>query len=533
MSHGDCPGAISGSRRFISSNFWVQYESATLLAIVLAGLAVRLYGITLPYVDSHNIRQTQVAIVARNLYANHMNIFCTSIDVFGKVSGCTIYEFPIVHSLAALLYYVFGIDDIIGRLLPVAFSMGAILLMYRLATLFLPAVSALGATALYAFSPMNIYFSRAFMAESSMLFFILASVYFTLRWLEQQKVLLYVVAVLCTTLAFLAKTTAVFLMIPLCCAWFVKYGWSILRRADFWIYAGVTLGAIATWTIYGHVVNANNPAMPESWKYGALLGARGAQGVWKVWLDPSSYWKLGGSVVLLVLTPIGVLVSLVGILTMPSSRYRPVRYRPVMYAWLGSIILYFFVFAGANAGHVYYQLVLLPVAALLFGYGLEYIVSRARDSGNLLNGIDKRAWISLIGLLGVLYTVGYVEFFSYMYDPRARMPYLLEVAGIIKTHTPADSVLVVSQPGAMLTPIAYYADRKCAWFDVAHGERAISELERSIQEGGTTYVAIDTKYGSGVEQTKRNTAFWEYLNKTFRPIALTDHYLIFDLVVSQ
>ena len=150
---------------------WIKYEGAILAVIVILGIAMRLYGINLPLVDSHQIRQAQTAMMTRNLYEDNMNIFRTRLDFFGNVPGYIIMEFPLMHAITALLYYLFGVHEVIGRLVSVVFSVGAMFLMYGLARQFLSRVGAFAALVLYVFSPMNIFFSRAFMPESSMMFF--------------------------------------------------------------------------------------------------------------------------------------------------------------------------------------------------------------------------------------------------------------------------------------------------------------------------------------------------------------------------
>lgn len=523
MTNGDTSHAQdSGSKRLLRASFWDEHESAILLAIVMVGLALRLYGITLPFVDSHNIRQAQVAIVARNLYTDNMNILCTQIDVFGKSSGCTIYEFPIVHSLAALLYYVFGVHDIIGRLLSVAFSVGALFLMHRLARLFLPSFSALGATTLYALSPTNIYFSRAFMPESSMMFFSVASLYLLLRWLGQPRPLLYFAASLFAGLTFLAKTPAGLVIVPLCCAWFVRFRWSVFRRVDFWAYVILTLSPIAVWTVYGYEVNAHNLAMPDNWKYGAIIAHRGGLGVW---FESRFYTAMAFSIIGVLLTPAGFLLSAAGLFAIRRSPFRP-----MIYAWLGAIVVYFYALAGVNAGHVYYQLPLLPVAALLAGFALQYAFDGEQRPTWLRGIMMSRLLLPVALIILIGHGVLYVKFFSYMYDPQLRMPYLLEVAKIIQSRTPPDSVLVVNQPNtAGLQPISYYSHRKAVLFSVGTGGEAIKELETFRAEGGTTYVTHDTHYGSGMAESQRNELFWRYLQERYTPIVVREHYAIYDL----
>lgn len=507
---------------------WIEHERAILIIIVALGLAIRLYGITLPFLDSHAEREAQVAMVARNLYRDRMNILCTRLDIFGNGSGCAVFEFPIVHALAALLYYAFGEHEIIGRLVSVAFSVAAMFVMYGLARRFLPPLPALAALGLYTFSPMNIYFSRAFMPESSLMFFSVAAVYFLLKWVERPTPVLYSVSVASAALAYLAKPTAVLLLAPIFSAWFLKYRWHVLRRADFWLYLFLTLTPIALWAVYANHINAQNLDMPvvfgRSWV--VIVTERG--GIFNWWIDPVFYVNMGRSIVLLLLTPVGFIGAVAGGLMVPTGRWRP-----VLYAWLAAVIAYFYALAGANQGHVYYQLPLLPIAAILFGFA----VARFMNS-QTVRELWGRKPVRYMVLVGVLLTVvgygaAYGWLFSYMYDTTLRMPYVPEVSQIIREQTPQDGSLVLNQPHASSTVLTYYAQRKSWSFSVAVGEQAIEELEYLRARGATTYVAIDTRYGSGIAETRGNDIFWHYLNDTYTPITLSEHYVIFDLRASE
>jgi len=511
-----------------------NHEKNVLWVFVLLGLAVRLYGINSPLVDSHQIRQAQTAMMARNLYEDHMDIFHTRLDFFGNVPGYIILEFPLMHGITALLYNVFGVHEIIGRLVSVGFSVGAMILMYGLARQFLSAPGAFAALALYAFSPMNIYFSRAFMPESSMMFFTVGSIYFFLRWLDKETLILYLTAILCAALACLAKPTAGMIYAPIFAAWFLKYRWGLLRRFDFWLYILLTTMPIMLWGAWAHYFNAKQSYIPFGFggNWTEIITTRGS--IIDIWLDSGFYKFVGGSIILLLLTPLGFIGTAIGVLcSWGGDRSK------ILYSWLGAVIAYFYVLAGANSGHIYYHLPLLPVAALFFGFAAQWLLSK---HGFLKEMLKRKSVVWLGGCFVFLvlagYAVGYYKFFRYMYENR--MPYTLEAAKIIREHFPKNCCIIVNQPSATASVETYYSHGK-SWdfYVVSHGpitERvlahaAIAELERLRTLGATTYLAMDTKYGRGVWATQSNKIFWQYLNEHYKPIALTDHYLIFDLRV--
>jgi len=501
-----------------------KHEWGILAVVVLWGIAMRLYGINQPLVESHQVRQAQTAMMARNLSEDHMNIFRTRLDVFGNVPGYIILEFPLMHGITALLYYLFGVHEIIGRLVSVVFSAGAMLLMYGLARQFLSAVGAFGALFLYVFSPMNIFFSRAFMPESSMMFFILGSLYYFLKWLDKQAFRLYLTSVIFAALACLTKPTAALIFAPIFTAWFIRDKWGLFRRFDFWLYMFLAALPLILWGVYANNFNANIPY--PTFSYGdSWVEVLRARGVTKHWFSPRFYTFVGGSIAFLLLTPLGFLGTVSGALcAFGKNRSK------ILYSWLGAVILYFFILAGPNSWHIYYQLPLLPVAAIFFGFTLEGVLNKYQAVKAMFKN-RSLAWIT-VGILVITvvgYALGYLKFFKYMYSDR--MPYVLEVSEIIKKNTPGKRFILDNESGLLITVISYHSHSKALPFLV--NDSAVQNLENLRTLGATTFVAMETAYGSCVQSTRENKAFWDYLNRKYKLLALTDHYFIFDLLSHQ
>lgn len=488
--------------------------------ILAAALAVRLYGIMNLFLDSHAERQAQVAIVARNLYRHGLNVFCTTLDIFGPDSGCALLEFPLIHTLAALLYYPFGELEVIGRAISVGFSLASVVVMYALARALMPQGAALAATALYAFAPLHIYFGRAFMPESSMLFFSLVAVYGALRYVRRSHWASWAVSAIAAALAYLSKPTALLLAVPISALWFERYRWQTLRRADLWVYHVLTAGVALAWIVYANLVNYGNPHFPGSWHWVGIVTERGGIAGW--WVSPQFYGRLGGVIAFLLLTPVGVAGFLAGVI-----RSRQDAENRFLYAWLLAVLVYLFALAGANVGHVYYQLPALPVTGLFFGLGVAALAGSAPVVE--FSRRNRKALITLALIAAVLYLAGFRAFFTYMYDTSLRMPYAAEVARIIRERTPEDAVMILNQPNASPTVLTYYARRRSWDFRIATGSDAIQDLERLRARGGTIYVAVETRYGNGVAQTKADESLWRHLNTRYRPVAVSPHYLIFDV----
>lgn len=503
------------------SSWSIKYERAIVLTVVVIGLLLRLYGLTLPLIESHQVRQAQTAMMTRNLYEDHMDILHTRLDFFGNVPGYIIMEFPLMHTITALLYNCFGVHEILGRLVSIAFSIGAMFLFYGLASQFLSVLGALSALILYAFSPMNIFFSRTFMPESSMMFFIVGSIYFILRWLDRQTWPVYLTAILFAALAGLTKPTASLIFIPIFTAWFLKYRWNLWKRFDFWIYIFLSILPTLGWAFYAHFFNAKIPYLSQGFgNWMEIITNRG--GIITHWIDPKFYKFVSGSVGVLLLTPLGFLGAISGIFCAKGAHHVK-----ILYSWLGAVILYFYVLAGANSGHIYYHLPLLPLAAIFFGFAVQ----RLFNVQNIIKEFYKRkfaVWVTkiLIFLILIGYIAGYVKYFQYMYS--VRLPYVIEVSEIIKKHTPKNRFIIDNGSGLLTAVISYYSESRAHYFTVTPS--AIADLENWRKQGATTFVTMETNYDRKLVPAQINYKnFWEYLHKTATPIAITEHYQIFDL----
>jgi hypothetical protein len=228
----------------------------------------------------------------------------------------------------------------------------------------------------------------------------------------------------------------------------------------------------------------------------------------------------------LLLSPIGFIGAVIGIL-----RVRGVDRRAILYSWLAAIVIYFYVLAGVNTGHIYYHLPLLPVAAIFFGYAYELIIN---DRGRIMGIFKKRIFMlpgmGLVLLIFAGYGFGYYKYFSYMYG--SRMPYTLEAAKIVTDRMPSNRFIVVTESGLVQPVFSYYSKSKVYPFSIG-SKSIVEDLEKLRGQGATAYVALDSNYGDVVKLVRGKENFWHHLNEKYKLIAMTDHYIIFDLTASN
>jgi hypothetical protein len=252
--------------------FW----GATLL-VALIGLVLRLKGIHDPIFDHPGWRQGDTAAIARNFAQLQYNPLDPQTDYDGPPPNYVELELQIVPFLAATVYKLIGVHEIVGRLISLAFGVGTIVLIAPFGRwLFRSPLAGVAAAAVYAVLPGAWYYSRTFMPDTAMVFFLTAALYAGGRWIvddEARSWRGWWPAALLLALAFLAKPVAVFGAIPLAAAAVARLGWRdalvwgwlaggllytyvvvTVEQVDYYLYPLLPLGALvagrlAAWTV--------------------------------------------------------------------------------------------------------------------------------------------------------------------------------------------------------------------------------------------------------------------------------------------
>jgi hypothetical protein len=163
--------------------FW----GATLL-VALIGLVLRLKGIHDPIFDHPGWRQGDTAAIARNFAQLQYNPLDPQTDYDGPPPNYVELELQIVPFLAATVYKLIGVHEIVGRLISLAFGVGTIVLIAPFGRwLFRSPLAGVAAAAVYAVLPGAWYYSRTFMPDTAMVFFLTAALYAGGRWIVDDE----------------------------------------------------------------------------------------------------------------------------------------------------------------------------------------------------------------------------------------------------------------------------------------------------------------------------------------------------------
>ena len=158
--------------------------------------------------------------------------------------------------LAALLYTAFGPDEMWGRLIVVAFSVGAVWLTYLLGTQLLDDAGGLAAATLVAVSPAAVFYGRAFMPDSLMICFSLAALVGFLRHATTGATRPLVVGSVALGLTILVKLPGILVLAPVAAVLWQVRGWRALGTGDCWLAVALPV------TVAAALVLARLPDLP-------------------------------------------------------------------------------------------------------------------------------------------------------------------------------------------------------------------------------------------------------------------------------
>ena len=461
---------------------------ATKLAILLSILAVaaRFVWIDQPYIDNWSWRQSDVAAIARNYLENSFQFARPQIDWAGDQPGYVGTEFPILPFLAAICYKFFGVHEWIGRAQAVILFAVSLPFLFLLVRDLFGAIAASWALFFYSFSPLNVFAGREFMPDVPSLSFALIGLYFFHRWIAKSELATGRVRVAAATgpdwrtrstslfasaalisLAVLIKLPTAVIGAPLLCLCWQTWRWNFLRQRTLWLFAAITLLPSAVW--YWHARQIAQRFYPHH-----FFGAGGIRIENFSW-----YWKIAKEVATSSLTPLLLILALSGLFITKSTRGAR-----LFQWWLAAMIL-FIIVVGYGNRHPWYQLPLVPIAAVFAGGPCALVASR-------ISSRPAKVALSIFlvisfGNLAFLYTRPFY---------RSPSSAASRDAGLkLKETTPKSSLIVAADIGD--PTIFYYAERK-GWHFLEKGavyngnpndsEQLIVDLEQLRRRGATHLV---------------------------------------------
>ena len=395
-----------------------------LFLILMIALGFRLRGITNPLLDDQAWRQADTACIATHMLGRLPDIpqvFIPKLNYDGVIPQKVELEFPFLPYLLAWTWRALGWADIWGRLWAVVFSLLTVLGIYDLGRNLFSDRAGLLAAAIYALMPLSIYYGRVVMPEpvaQALSIWALASIW---RWRRTPKESKIWIAALLMTGAVLAKLPQL-MIFPVA----LLLGFWPLNRKHFGQVLKYCLLALLPPVVYYLWVHVNVSSANRF--VSGIVTTQVVNGGHLDYKQLIKHLRQGFMDSVLFLTCVGIV----------RVSFNPSTARTVFLAWLGIAVLYTGVVC-LRIPFDYYLVPVLPLAALLSGYTLD--------------GIHKFPETMLVLALLIMVNQTSYTYLSAKYDWN---PNYLTQAQWIREHTPASSVLLLSDPEPMTL---YYAHR--------------------------------------------------------------------------
>ncbi len=429
-------------------------------------VVVRLIGIGQPFIDPWSWRQSDVAAITRNFLENGFHFGWPQIDWAGDASGYVGTEFPILPFFAALCYRITGVQEWIGRIQGVIFFAAALPFFCLLVRRIFGEIAAVWATFFYAFAPLSIVTSRVFMPDIPSLSLALAGMYFFLVWVEENNGRSLVASTVLVSIALLIKLPTAVIGVPLLYLLWKRFRWSFLARWELWLFGLITLVPSAIWYWHAHRI-------AETFYPYHFFGGGGFRIMNAAW-----YWKIAEETVRSSLTPVLFAVAAVGAFVAPRGKYSRI------FHWGLATVVVFIFFVGWGNRHQWYQLPLVPIAAVFAGCACQWLASRFGSHRVIL------AVASVLVVTG--FGISSYQNALPFYRPAAAG--LRNLGLELKEATTSNALIIAADDGD--PTVFYYAHRK-GWHFLEDGiyqgnpldsAQLIADLEKLRNRGATHLV---------------------------------------------
>lgn len=423
-----------------------------LIFILIIALLFRLYKINTPLADFHSWRQVDTAAVARNFVRNGFDLLHPKYDDLSNVQsgldnpqGYRMVEFPIYNATMGYLYKLWPAFslEMWGRLTSTIFSLIIISVLYYLLLKESSRLSAIFGAFIYAVFPFFVFFSRVILPETSALGFCFLGILLSYLSLNKKgRYSFYILNLLSAFLfafSLLIKPMVAFYFLPILVIFYRKYKLDLIKKADFYLYLIIAFAPLLFWRSY--IKNFPEGIPFSDWLFTSVNTSEGLK---NIFFRPSFFrWVFFERINNLILGGYLTVFTVLGIITKHK--------KSLLISFLLAALAYIFTFQGGNLQHEYYQILILPVLALVTGVGVSFVFTYKKE---FVNPVFMSIFVFL--LFGFSFYFSYfkvIDYYQYSQE-------LVQEAQIIKSLTNAQDLIVTDRTGD--TTLLYLADRRGA-----------------------------------------------------------------------
>jgi 4-amino-4-deoxy-L-arabinose transferase-like glycosyltransferase len=432
--------------------------------ILLVALALRLYRIDQPFIDSFSWRQTSTAMMAENFYRQNWNILYPEVNWSGPGPNYQGREFQTVAYLSALLYILFDQQDWVGRGVSIVFGLLGVFSLYQLVRYVWDEERALLAAAFLAVMPGSIYIDRSFLPDPAMVALIATTFWMVVTFLQTRKLRYLILASFSGSLGLLTKIPGLIVGLPIAYAAFATIlpDWK-RRYRDVFLLAGAAIAILAP--VIAYYLWAKHLAMT----YPPYHFAGGGNWLWdnnlNSWLRewffiPKLYQHMTTwlwSLPVLLLALLGFLVPLFAALkrTQNGIAHNAGGNAPwVFHFWTLAGVIYYLIGARELVNNPWNLHILSPAVAAMAGQGTNLL---SKQLSRLLG--FRRVQILAAGFV-LLTAILWWRSTDTMYRSYARDSMQLGIA-LEAVSEPDDLVLTIAN--SIGDPVGIYYSRRRGW----------------------------------------------------------------------
>lgn len=397
------------------------------IVVLLISLALRFLHMGESIDGPHSWRQCDTASYIQNFYQDGVDFFHPAVCWMGGYKTL-ILEFALPEAIVAWSFDFLGASNFTSRLVFILFFCVGVFYFYKICRLMVNERTSQLATIIYTFLPLSYYYSRAIHIDFFALSASFAMYYHYSKGIANQSPKALAIGSFFAILAFLVKAPyAMPFVLPLLYQIYKEKKWSFCLKNS-WIFL-VPVIVFVWWVRQAAFINSQAP----DWSF--IPGYRKFDNNAK-WYFGSfehrfilrSWMTLGGRFI----DELGV--GIVGIMLLLAGMMHSWRKKqaPLLWFWLGGLVIYFFTFFNLNVIHNYYQIPFVPVFALFMALGINRL---SDHQGSFLK--RRLTFIGLVVAL-LLSCIYYSETLFFTRDTE----YETIAAHIEKRSQPGDLVLV-------------------------------------------------------------------------------------------
>ncbi len=441
-----------------------------LLTSVLLGIGLRLLYYTAPYADAHRWRQVENLAIAWNFYDRSLNPFYPEAIWAGLSGGYVEMEFPFVPWLLAASWRMFGFHELFGRAIAIIASVVLILAIYQIGKRLFGPGPGRAAAFLIAVSPTAVFFGRVPMTDTPMIACSTVAVMAYLFYFSTSHVRWAILGGAAALGAWLLKIPSLLILGPIAIIAYRARGLRLLMRdtafigslaaafvlAIAWYWHADQLFRATEWTV-GIWHRAGMHPMDIA-RFSPQQSDFSLWSSWRLLTSPEFYQTLGERLWLIHLTPGGLLGVMLGVVL---AFVRPGGIIPLI--WFAAALAFIFVVGHGNFWHEYYQLPLLPPAALLFGIGAGALF----ENRSLSNDWRSRlvTWTTpVILIVFAISSFYFSEIIRSYFRPETRDNEIIASGtGVASAVAPTNGLIVVEYEEGTNSPMLLYFAKRRGW----------------------------------------------------------------------